>query len=924
MGDILINGATHFTRIEVAVVMILKAKTLTPTPYFNDIERQTVLQLLNQEHYRTVVFCAPAGYGKTTTVRQWLETNQQHYSWLSLDEQDSDTRQFLYYFVHCIKAILPELQLNIDALLSQPQSESSTLVIDRIIDRISDTVNPARAYRLVLDDVHRIRNTHILDYINRLVSFLPENFKLILLTRHQLKTDLAYGCVYGSVLEINETHLAFSVQEASHLAQVLDIRDLPKEALATMHQQVEGWPAGLHLLLKQYQWNRNSFYQIPNADIPSITQSWRSQQHTSLFRVFDQMLSDMDQELVQFLMDIGPLPRFNEPLAHFVTQHQASSDLIESILHFNLFVVSIGDDAKWYRFHDLFRDYLTSKALALDAERFNTFQVRTAQYYFENGFADEAMEILIANQLWQPALDSLQQYGSQFYRTGRSNKLYGWLAKIPRHLVESHPRVLSLLLFTLPDMDKPKVALPYITELLDKVHAIQAGTSDLSALKIQSLEQLAEMTLELKFTHAFICRINGDIEQALSIDKELLEFVLKFNLPIKARAYLGVGTDYYLHGMMQEAKETLRSAITFAKAEDDLYSAVFGFCFCGMSGLQSGDRHIVLQLHQALSEWIEENQYTDIPITQWLHGTLIEVKREAGQLNQGQDTIIKINEYIESGAPLIQQLYGSGLLSRLELSRGNQAAFQSSLSQQQLYESQFTPRTGLCFHSTGALNALWHLRRGDTTTPTHWYNDNLDLLDNDLFFVEKDRLVMIRIMIANGELRSAEEYLKQIRQRTIASHRLLHMVTCDLLLSQTYLLMDGNSQRAFIVFEPTLILIANRGFYQTLLEENHVLKPLLEQAISKNVEVELCKQVLSDTGGAPIKLPSHDPLTNKERQILSLLEQGFSNRAIAERSHVSLNTVKTHLNHIYQKLGVNSRTQAIAAIRNPEMVPAIH
>jgi len=876
--------------------MIIKSKISPPIPHFTAIQRHTITQALDHyQDFRALFFSAPAGYGKTTAVWQWLENQDKVYCWLSLDDYDNDCKRFVDYLIHCIAQMFHGFGNNLLTQTTQVPDDNFCRIIDQIIDVIADNVALDKEYWIVIDDFHRITNEHIQNYIQRMIHFLPTNVRLIIATRRRIPAHMHDNIVYGKVKTITQRELAFSSADVRKLLATSNTTLNEEEAANAITRKAEGWPTGIQLIIRN----------VEQSNLKDL--DWQQQKEASLHLLFESLFHSLPTALQNFLLDVGTQPRFNEGLAKHVQQEHFCPETIQQVITENLFIVSSQDDVSWYRLHDLFRSYLQKKAHSLNPEVYLKNQIRVAEYYSKLEMADEAINTLLANQCWEKALELIASHGVSYYRTGRSTQLYQWLLQIPRHLIEERPRIVSLLITVIPDQQKPNQAAPYIQTLQPRLEQVISGQQPLSSLGVEDTMELAEMVLEVGYYAGYIHRVNNALETALDNDLELLKRVDSFDLPIRARVLLGIASDYYALGRISAAWPYLQQAMTFARNEDELYILVFSFTFFALAGVYKGETDAVLLAYAECKQWVADHHYQQLPVTVWLDGCMIEVYRERHELEKARVLVPAVVNYLKTDPPFIQKVLGFNVLERFFASAPDFRHPDLPEQQHTQLPADILRRFSFSFHSAAGLQARAALNRSDLQTAQQWAQSHRQIAQDPEFGLEKDRIVLSKTLLLSGQFDAARDILLDVQKEATAGGRCLHVTSCELLLAQ---IAERQHQQTLAQnhFTQALTLGARHHFLQTFIEEGTAIIPFLKRAIKQPIEPVFCRKLLKLMDAKPSQTATHsvytENLTLREQEIMQLIDQGMSNKEIAAHSNIKLSTVKTHLVNICQKLGV--------------------
>jgi len=227
---------------------ILTTKLYIPSPGLGLIPRPRLLDWLNQGLDKKLsLISAPAGFGKTTLLSQWIAQSEIPFCWFALDDNDNDLGRFLAYFIASLQSIQIEVDLQTLKLLQSPQQNTNDTVLIPLINQIA--VAPSR-FALVLDDYHKINNSAIHDAVTYILDHQPLGMHLVIATRSDPPVPLARLRARGEMVETRAVELRFTFDEGfDFLNQTYPSRLGPKNIRALV-TRTDGWIA-------DYKWQRS-------------------------------------------------------------------------------------------------------------------------------------------------------------------------------------------------------------------------------------------------------------------------------------------------------------------------------------------------------------------------------------------------------------------------------------------------------------------------------------------------------------------------------------------------------------------------------------------------------------------------------------------------------------------------------------------
>jgi LuxR family maltose regulon positive regulatory protein len=474
---------------------LLQTKLYIPPIRPELVSRSRLIERLNAGLDRELtVISAPAGFGKTTLVSEWVDhlrsdgakedQIENRIAWLSLDESDSDPTRFLAYLIAALRTIEPRQQSagNIGkgalSALQSPQPPPAEVVLTTLINEIAAI--PDRIL-LVLDDCHLIEAQPIYDALTFLLEHLPPQMHLVIATREDPHLSLARLRARGQLTELRATDLRFTSSEAAEfLNQVMGL-DLSMEDIAALETRTEGWIAGLQLAAISMQGRK---------DASSLIKSFTGSHRFVLDYLIEEVLEQQSESIQSFLLQTAVLNRLTGPLCDAVrfggarspTGQDNGQATLEMLDHANLFMVPLDEERRWYRYHHLFADLLRQRLNQTQPEQLPILHRRASEWYEQNGFADEAIEHALRAEDFERAAYLIEEQADAVWGRGEHTKLRRWLAGLPVELIFSKPHLCVLHaweLFTSGQQDAAEGSLQAAEKALHTSTDLATETSQL-------------------------------------------------------------------------------------------------------------------------------------------------------------------------------------------------------------------------------------------------------------------------------------------------------------------------------------------------------------------------------------------------------------------------------------------------------------
>lgn len=843
------------------------------------------------------IISAPPGFGKSMLVAEWLQANGlKHAAWLSLDDSDGQPLMFWRYFITALQRQeeVGEVALS---MLNTPKPPGLETILTSFINELAAKDG---AFTLVVDDYHLIQSS---DIHNSLIFFLdhqPANFHLILLTREDPPLALARRRARRQLMEIRATDLRFDRHEALSFLNTAMGLTLNPEQVDLLERHTEGWIVGLQMAALSMQ----------GRDPQSFLQSFAGNDRFIADYLIEEVLNQRSPTERKFLLYTSILEKLSEPLCAALlgeSQQVALADLERA----NLFIIPLDQSRTWYRYHHLFADLLRRTLYQETPPDVIADLYRSASDWCEaNGDIHVAIRYArrIPDEPHAAAL--LQKYAGLFFYHGEIPQFIELAHMLSATVLDEKPNLCMALAWAATAMHQSPE--PWLAHV--ETHF---GVSAESALNIEGLNEdqhaaLLEVLI-VRQQSAFNDPAMQRRESLLAIQERLeklpTEKTCLFNTVAVLRNVLmyNLGIDAEQSGEVQSATELLFGAFELARASANLH--LMQVCASHLARVQHvrGHLHAARDMHeQALSHATSSGGGSSFAAL--AHAGL-------GSVHYEWDDLEKAEAHFQAGLPLAQAwnqwdalfTIVTGLAKILNR-RGERQAALSLLVDLHLQNDN------LLILSQG-LGHVWAAQSGNFAPAQAWLTAcGLSAESDPTPFNEVLLLDVVRMLIAMDRLDEALTLAQKILASANAGGRNHYVIQAQVLLAKVYA-AQGQISTALAHLEEALRLAEPEKLLSLFVDEGNTIRILLGRLMGNLFAMQVLagfgwgaeSSVLGESG-----LASFEALSVREMEVLRLVAEGCSNQEIASRLVISITTVKTHVGNIFNKLGVTSRTQAIA------------
>jgi LuxR family maltose regulon positive regulatory protein len=412
---------------------ILATKLYIPQPRTDLVQRTHLIDRLNSgiKHKLTLI-SAPAGFGKTTLLVDWISQSEISVAWLSLDKGDSDSVYFINYLVAALKKIDANIGKTTLPMLHSPQRPATELVLMNLIKEIADFANN---FVLVFDDYHLIDAKDIHAMVECLLDYLPANMCLIISTRVDPPLPLARLRVSNQLAELRAIDLSFSINETALFFNKIMNLEISGNDISVLESRTEGWIAGLQLA---------GLSMKSCEDIPSFIKTFAGDDRYVVGYLVEEVLNRQPAQIQEFLLKTSILNRLSAPLCDFVINETGSQTILDTLENINLFIIPLDNKRRWYRYHHLFAELLQQRLYQREKNSVAELHSRASIWYEQNKFGDDAVEHALAAKDFEQAVSLIEEQADTIWERGEHTKFKRWLEELPAELVFSKP-ILSII-----------------------------------------------------------------------------------------------------------------------------------------------------------------------------------------------------------------------------------------------------------------------------------------------------------------------------------------------------------------------------------------------------------------------------------------------------------------------------------------------
>ncbi|RIK36979.1 MAG: hypothetical protein DCC55_25655 [Chloroflexi bacterium] len=900
--------------------MLLTTKLYLPRRQPQFIARPRLLAALDGGlQGKLILVCAAPGSGKTTLVVDWLSKFEvfppdvaqgagslPRSSWLSLDEQDNDPVRFLAYLVAALQRIEPSLGRQVESLLAAPTPPPLNDAITLLLNELATFETP---FILALDDYHLIEQRAIHEALTLLVEQMPPAMRLVLISRADPPLPLSRWRVRRQLTEVREYDLRFNGEEvATFLRQMLEVELAPAD-IEALEQRTEGWIAGLQLAALSLS---------GRPDVHEFVQALTGSHAYIVDYLTEEVLQRQTEPVERFLLYTAILNRLSAPLCARVlgadgdiAQTQA---ILEQLERNRLFVVPLDNERRWYRYHHLFADVLRGRLRQMEPALVPELHRRASGWFAEQGLCAEAIDHAIQAQDWSRAAELIEAQADALARQGEHHTLATWSEQLPAEIICAWPRLGILCAqskLSRHELDAAERCLRIVAPTLD--------------------ETVPQLYSEFLILQAGLATRRNLFSEACALANKALDRAPPADAYLRGRLMVVIGIATYYLDQQEASLAAFADGARLALAAGDLHTALHAMSNEALVLSLRGELRRAAAAFRQTLRIATEHGADQFANTAMVHGHLADLLFEINDL-EGMRTHLELAErrIKHRDLPVVELEH---LLYRAKLHQANGErglAIEALARANEIADAHAMPPSSRGEVVAGQVR-LW-LAYGNLDDAMTWARTcGLSPDDEIATAREPEYIALARVLIAQGEANAAILLLAKLQSMAERAGRRWVQVELLALLAVAHALRGARD-----IAHETLIRALRfglpEGYIRSFVLVGEPLRSLLLAVRSKVGDPQLCGYVdtilaaFPPANALPPDLPAAErshaavadlvaPLTERELEVLRLVASGCSDREIAETLVVVVGTAKRHLNNIYTKLMVHSRTQALVRAR---------
>jgi LuxR family maltose regulon positive regulatory protein len=899
---------------------VLGTKLHLPSPRHRLVQRARLtdqIRVEGGEEPRLVLVAAPAGFGKTTFLAQWLATErlQRRVAWLALDPGDSDLGLFLTHLVAAIQTAEPEAGVDALALLEAGATTSTEAVLVSLINDLDVLAGPMV---VALDDYHAIEGTAVHEAVTFLLENLPPHLTVAMSTRADPPLPLSRLRARGELVEVRAADLRFTTDEAEvFLNEVMGLA-LEPALVAALEARTEGWAAGLQLAALSARTHAGAA--DASGDVAGFIQAFSGSHRFVLDYLVEEVLSRQPDEARAFLLDTSVLDQLTGALCDALTGRSDGQLMLETLERENLFVVPLDDERRWYRYHHLFADALRARLAARHADRVGELHAGASRWLAVNGLLGDAVRHAIASGDHEHTADLVELTLADMRRRRQDRTFRDWLVTLPDDVVRRRPLLATYMGWSRlseGDIDGVEAWLDAAEAGLDTtpLSTIPTAGSLVEAARDRE-DAIRSLPAMIEAYRASVAQARGDVDGTVAHARRALALAGPEDHFPRGAAAGFIGLAAWAAGDLGTAVDTFSEAVASLHAAGMVADQLGATIVLGNMWLARGRPMEARRLYERALAAAESHPGPVLSSTGDLHVGLADVLREQGDLDGAAEHLEAARELGDRASLLENRHRWYTAMAGLLQARGDLDGAIAMLDQA---EPLFLPGYFPDVRPIVATKVRVRIVQGHLDDARAWARERgIAPTDPPSYLAEYDQLTFARLLVAEGDARDALGLVDRVLDDARAAGHDGTLIEAGMLRALAHH-ANGDADAAAADLAAALAAGVPAGYCRLFLDEGQPMTELLGQVVrSAPHDSRAHAEHLLAAARTPLTPPpalvrdaAAEELSEREREVLRLLATELSGPEIAGHLYISVNTLRTHTKHIFSKLDVNTRRAAV-------------
>jgi len=895
---------------------MLLTKLHIPPAGHNVVHRSGLFEKLNSGLSRKLILVsAPAGYGKTTLLSDWISQNKIPASWLSLDNSDNDPAVFLGYVISGIQSIHQDFGQSALRLLNSPTSPSFESITSLLINEL---LNINENILLVLDDFHLIKSNEVLTLVTYLLEHIPGNIHIVILTRSDPALSVSRLRSQHQLVELRSSDLSFSANDISILFNKKLRLGLSIEDVYSLETKTEGWIAGLQLTAISMQGREN---------ISGFIQDLEGDNRYIMDYLMEEVLKIQTDDIKEFLLRTSILEQMSAPLCNAVLRINDSQLILETLEKNNLFVIPLDTERTWYRYHHLFADLLKQRLLLQSDSLQEKLHNKACDWFEQNGMYEFALKNALIIKNYEKSIQILGEIAESMWEKGLHTSILEFCDLIPDHLVKKSPTLCLYFSWILITTGQVQKAEPFLASAETIIKEIIIDPHSSADVVNSNNKLLSKISVAFAYMNTFAM----SPEKVLDYARTALKFLSDGDSLWLGWVWYSVGMAEMSRGDIKKGTTALQNSLGYSKKSNNLYLISEIAYEIAYHEIRHGHYKAAYKHCFDLLSYMKVNGYSEIAKAEWTYTGLITMMSVIQcvwtDLDSAWENVKTAYNLSKNEKNITQRIKVLLAYSYILYARDDKPGALSKLTELEEVMKQFKASHHVIDTYTG-----WMIRilidSGQIEKASDFVLESGLGLNNKITYKEEFSYInYVRLLLAQNKFNEADTMISDLYSLARPGNRIETLVYLKIYYA-LMAKMTGDRQNAvrsliealeYAADEDLLIFfLFDLNYTIDLFEEVYKIQAAGKTIIPKEFIDKLRAAIEKKKNRQ--KIQQNFELSARESATLKLIAENLVNQEIADKLFISINTVKTHLKNIYLKLGVDSRENAVKKAKELSLI----
>ncbi len=886
---------------------MLLTKLHIPSSGQNIVHRTALFEKLNSGLERKLILVsAPAGFGKTTVVSDWIDQKKIPTVWFSIDNGDNDPAVFLGYIISGIQNIHADFGRSALQLLNSPDSPSFESTTSLLINEILDIKHN---FLLVLDDFHLIKSNEVLRIVSYLLDHIPGNIHIVILTRSDPALSVSRLRSQQQLVELRLSDLSFSANDISVLFNKKLKLGLSVDDVYSLETKTEGWIAGLQLTALSMQ---------GREDISGYIQGLAGDNRYIMDYLLEEVLKIQTDDVKEFLLQTSILEQISAPLCNSVLNRNDSQQILEMLEKNNMFLIPLDNERNWYRYHHLFADLLKQRLHLRSKTAIAELHNKASDWFRINSMPLFAIEHAIVIGNFEKSILFLGEIVETMWKNGQHAAILKYGDLLPDELIKKNADFCLFYAWILIIAGQIQKAEPFL---------VSAGIIANNSINDKSssdceIQENKILSGKICVAFAYLYSMKANPEKALSFCTEALKN-LKEDEPFwNSWAWYSVGWAKEVCGNIAECVGAFEKALAYAKKSGSIYLISTNAYNVAYMEQRMGQYTSAYRKCSELIEYMKDSGYSEItrsePTYVELYACMAEIECMRTDFEEALANIKIAYSSSRNFSNSSYKVWVRLIYALILFGRGDNAGIFKLLNEIDdiIKDNIISPAARAVYID---MKGKILIERNELEKAGNFFKENGLGTDKEISYLEnRGYLSFVLLLIAELKFKEAEKILTGLQTMSYAANWVETLIAVKIIYAILYK-HTGDKEKAVANLLEALEYAADENILMSFIYYHDRIKDLLtdvfkRQATAKtNIPKRLTDKLkLAIEKREKLKIINLESgLSDRELDTLKLIAEDLTNQEIADRLFISANTVKSHLKNVFLKLDVDNRTKAV-------------